>query len=218
VQKTLPATSDCESPRILQHSNCSYSPHHCRKVHALSCPFPDTFETHLCCHCLRTIAWILLQLLLPQHCCTWQQHVCKLQNKLSLVQTSKQIICVALHNSSAPELLQANWNPMSSRIQNSEPRMLRMCSGHDTESCIAHILKGILKGRGYWPTQAGRGTAGEGWQQNNKCGSHHQLGPNNRLCGDHVVDPQHYLYSYSYSTAAIDRRSTTVPSKSEATT
>jgi hypothetical protein len=58
----------------------------------------------------------------------------------------------------------------------------------------------VKKGRGYWPAQAGRGTAGEGWQQNNKCWSHHQLGPNNRLCGDHVVDPQHY--SYSYSTAA----------------
>jgi len=64
----------------------------------------------------------------------------------------------------------------------------------------------VKKGRGYWPAQAGRGTAGEGWQQNNKCWSHHQLGPNNRLCGDHVVDPQHYSYSYSYSTAAIDRR------------
>jgi hypothetical protein len=58
----------------------------------------------------------------------------------------------------------------------------------------------VRKGRGYWPAQAGRGTAGEGWQQNNKCWSRHQLGPNNRLCGDHVVDPQRYLYSYSYST------------------
>ncbi len=75
----------------------------------------------------------------------------------------------------------------------------------------------VSKGRGYWPAQAGRGTAGEGWQQNKKCWSHHQLRPNNRLCGDHVVDPQHYLYSCSYSTAAIDRRSTTAPSKSEAT-
>ncbi len=91
VRETLPATSDCESSSILQHSNCSYSPHHCRKVHALSWPFPHTFETHLCCHCLRTIAWILLQLLLPQHCCTWQQHVCKLQNKLSSVQTSNKL-------------------------------------------------------------------------------------------------------------------------------
>jgi hypothetical protein len=77
--------------------------------------------------------------------------------------------------------------------------------------------KPVRKGRGYWPAQAGRGTAGEGWQQNNKCWSHHQLGPNNRLCGHHVVDPQRYLYSYSYSTAAIDPRSTTAPSKSEAT-
>ncbi len=75
----------------------------------------------------------------------------------------------------------------------------------------------VRKGRGYWPAQAGQGTAGEGWQQNNKCWSHHQLGPNNRLCGDHVVDPQHYSYSYSYSTAAIDRWSTTTPSKSVAT-
>jgi hypothetical protein len=52
---------------------------------------------------------------------------------------------VALHNSSAPELLQANWNPMSFLIQNSESRMLRMCSGCDTEPSTAHILKGILK-------------------------------------------------------------------------
>jgi hypothetical protein len=57
----------------------------------------------------------------------------------------QQVICVALHNSSAPELLQANWNPMPSRIQISESRMLRMCSGYDTEPSIAHILKGILK-------------------------------------------------------------------------
>ncbi len=34
---------------------------------------------------------------------------------------------------------------MSSRIQNSETRMLRMCSGYDIEPSIAHILKGILK-------------------------------------------------------------------------
>ncbi len=31
----------------------------------------------------------------------------------------------------------------------------------------------VRKGRGYWPTQVGRGTTGEGWQQNNKCWSHH---------------------------------------------
>ncbi len=29
----------------------------------------------------------------------------------------------------------------------------------------------VRKGRGYWPAPAGRGTAGEGWQQNNKCWS-----------------------------------------------
>ncbi len=50
----------------------------------------------------------------------------------------------------------------------------------------------VRKGRGYWPAQAGRGTAGEGWQQNNKYWSDHQLGPTNRLRGDHAVDPQHY--------------------------
>jgi hypothetical protein len=59
------------------------------------------------------------------------------------LQTAEQ----ALHNSSAPELLQANWNPMPPRIQISESRMLRICSGYDTEPYIAHILKGILKSR-----------------------------------------------------------------------
>ncbi len=34
---------------------------------------------------------------------------------------------------------------MSSRIQNSESRMWRMCSGYDTEPSTAHVLKGILK-------------------------------------------------------------------------
>jgi hypothetical protein len=34
---------------------------------------------------------------------------------------------------------------MSSRIQNSESRILRIYSGYDTEPSIAHILKGILK-------------------------------------------------------------------------
>ncbi len=77
----------------------------------------------------------------------------------------------------------------------------------------------LRKGRGYWPAEADRGTAGEGWQHNNKCGSHHRLGPNNRLCGDHVVDPQHHLYSYLYSTAAnrptIDHGSLEIWSNSE---
>ncbi len=141
VQKTLPATSDCESPSIIQHSNCSHSPHHCRKVHALSCPFPDTFETHLCCHCLRAIAWILLQLLHFTTAClqTAEQAV--------LGTNVQQLICVALHNSSAPELLQAKSNPVSSRIKNSESRMLRICSGYDTEPSIAHILQGNLNSR-----------------------------------------------------------------------
>jgi hypothetical protein len=56
----------------------------------------------------------------------------------------QQVICVALHNSSAPELLQAKSNPVSSRVQNSESRMLKICSGYDTEPSIAHILKGTL--------------------------------------------------------------------------